>query len=164
MKVSENMAVKTAENMAENISAKKAVKSGMPRLMLVLALLLPLNAFAELDITEARIKNLPPSVPVRAGYLSIQNSSVSSVSVVAIHSEAFASVEIHRGVMKDGMMSMEAVDRLTIDPGASLQLAPGGLHLMMMHPVEATRPGDDIEIFLQLDDGSEQRLMMKVIK
>ena len=35
---------------------------------------------------------------------------------------------------------------------------------MMMHPVEATRPGDDIEVILQLDDGSEQRLMMKVIK
>jgi hypothetical protein len=30
--------------------------------------------------------------------------------------------------------------------------------------VEATRPGDDIEVILQLDDGSEQRLMMKVIK
>jgi hypothetical protein len=66
--------------------------------------------------------------------------------------------------MKDGMMSMEPVDSLTIDPGTSLQLLPGGLHLMMMHPVEATRPGDDIEVILQLDDGSEQRLMMKVIK
>jgi copper(I)-binding protein len=141
-----------------------AVKTGMPRLVLVVALLLPLNAFAELDITEARIKNLPPSVPVRAGYLSIHNSSAISVSVVAIRSDGFASVEIHRSVMQDGMMRMEPVDSLTIDPGTSLQLAPGGLHLMMMHPAEATRPGDDIEVILQLDDGSEQRLMMKVIK
>jgi hypothetical protein len=132
--------------------------------MLLLALLLPLNAFAGLDITEARIKNLPPSVPVRAGYLSIHNSSEFSVSVVAILSDAFTSVEIHRSVMKDGMMSMEPVDRLNIDPGKSLQLAPGGLHLMMMHPVETTRPGDDLEIILQLGDGSEQRVMMKVIK
>ena len=153
-----------AVNIAVNIAVKMAVKTGMPRLLLVLALLLPLSAFAELDITEARIKNLPPSVPVRAGYLSIHNSSESSVSIVSLRSDAFASVEIHRSVMKDGMMSMEPVDRLTIDPGTSLQLAPGGLHLMMMHPVEATRPGDDIEVILQLDDGSEQRLMMKVIK
>ena len=146
------------------MAAKIAVKTGLPRLALLLALLLPLNAFAELDITEARIKNLPPSVPVRAGYLSIHNPAAFSVSIVSLRSDAFASVEIHRSVMKDGMMSMEPVDRLTIDPGTSLQLAPGGLHLMMMHPVEATRPGDDLEVILQLDDGSEQRLMMKVIK
>lgn len=137
---------------------------GIAGLTLVLALVLPLNAFAELDITEARIKNLPPPVPVRAGYMSIKNLSARSVSIVAIHSDAFASVEIHRSVMQDGMMRMEPVDRLTIDPGASLQLAPGGLHLMMMHPAEATRPGDDIEIILQMDDGAEQRLLMKVIK
>jgi copper(I)-binding protein len=145
-------------------AVQAAVKTGMPPLALVLALLLPLNAFAELDITEARIKNLPPSVPVRAGYLSIHNSSAISVSVVAIRSDGFASIEVHRSVMHDGMMRMEPVDRLTIEAGTSLQLAPGGLHLMMMHPVEATRPGDDIEVILQLDDGSEQRLMMKVIK
>jgi copper(I)-binding protein len=151
-------------NGALNSAVNSAVKIGMPRLALLVALLLPLNAFAELDITEARIKNLPPSVPVRAGYLSIHNSSEFSVSVVAIRSDAFASVEIHRSVMQDGMMRMEPVDRLTIEPGTSLQLAPGGLHLMMMHPVEATRPGDDLEIILQLGDGSEQRLMMKVIK
>jgi len=151
-------------NIAVKETVRTAVKTGMSRLALLLALLLPFNAFAELDITQARIKNLPPSVPVRAGYLSIHNPAQFSVSIVSIRSEAFASVEIHRSVMKDGMMSMEPVDRLTIEPGASLQLAPGGLHLMMMHPVEATRPGDDLEIILQLGDGSEQRLMMKVIK
>ena len=151
-------------NIAVKEAVGTAVKTGMPLLALLLALLLPLNAFAELDITQARIKNLPPSVPVRAGYLSIHNPTEFSVSIVSIRSDAFASVEIHRSVMKDGMMSMEPVNRLTIEPGTSLQLAPGGLHLMMMHPVEATRPGDDLEVILQLGDGSEQRLMMRVIK
>ena len=134
------------------------------RILLILVLLLPAGAFAEIEISEARIKNLPPTVPVRAGYMTIHNSSQMAVSIIAIRSDAFASVEIHRSVMQDGMMHMDLVDNLQIDPGASLQLAPGGLHLMMMHPVQATRPGDDIEIILQLDDGSEQPLMMKVIK
>ena len=159
-----NGAVNSAVNSAVNNALNGVFKTGIPRLALLVALLLPLNVFAELDITEARIKNLPPSVPVRAGYLSIHNPAEFSVSIVSLRSEAFASVEIHRSVMKDGMMSMEPVDRLTIDPGTNLQLAPGGLHLMMMHPVEATRPGDDLEIILQLGDGSEQRVMMKVIK
>ena len=134
------------------------------RILLILVLLLPAGAFAELEISEARIKNLPPTVPVRAGYMTIHNSSPMAVSIVAIRSDAFASVEIHRSVMQDGMMRMDLVDNLQIDPGASLQLAPGGLHLMMMQPVQPTQPGDEIEIILQLDDGSEQQLTMKVIK
>ena len=134
------------------------------RKLLILGLLFPAVAFAELEISEARIKNLPPTVPVRAGYMTIHNSSQMAVSIVAISSDAFASVEIHRSVMQDGLMRMDPVHNLLIAPGASLQLAPGGLHLMMMQPVQATRPGDDIEIILQLDDGSEQRLTMKVIK
>ena len=136
----------------------------IPAKLLILALLFPAGAFAELEISEARIKNLPPTVPVCAGYMTIHNSSQVAVSIVAIRSDAFASVEIHRSVMHDGMMRMDRVNNLQIAPGASQQLAPGGLHLMMMQPVQATRPGDDIEIILQLDDGSEQRLMMKVIK
>ena len=134
------------------------------RILLILVLLLPASAFAELEISEARIKNLPPTVPVRAGYMTIHNSSQMAVSIIAIRSDAFASIEIHRSVMQDGMMHMDLVDNLQIAPGASLQLAPGGLHLMMMQPVQAIHPGDDIEIILQLDDGSEQQLVMKVIK
>ena len=134
------------------------------KILLILVLLFPAVAFAELEISEARIKNLPPTVPVRAGYMTIHNASQTAVSIVAIRSDAFAKVEIHRSIMKDGMMHMDPVDNLQIAPGASLQLAPGGLHLMMMQPVQATQPGDEIEIILQLDDGSEQRLMMKVIK
>jgi len=126
----------------------------MPKILLILVLLLPTVAFAELEISEARIKNLPPTVPVRAGYMTIHNASQMAVSIVAIRSEAFASVEIHRSVMQDGMMRMDPVHNLQIAPGASLQLAPGGLHLMMMQPVQATRPGDEIEIILQLGDAS----------
>jgi hypothetical protein len=35
---------------------------------------------------------------------------------------------------------------------------------MMMLADEAIRPGDEVQIILQLGDGSEQPLMMKVIE
>jgi len=134
------------------------------RLLLILGLMLPTSALAELDIVDAWIKNLPPTVPVRAGYMTIHNPGAAAVGIVSIRSDAFASVEVHRSVMKDGMMHMEPVAALNIAPGATVQLAPGGYHLMMMQPLQATRPGQRIEIVLQFDDGSEQRLTMTVIK
>jgi copper(I)-binding protein len=135
----------------------------MLRCLLILGLLLPASAFAELEIVDAWIKNLPPSVPMRAGYMTIHNPGETAVTILSIRSDAFASIDIHRSVMQDGMMRMDPVTALSIAPGESLQLAPGGYHLMMQ-PLQATRPGQEIEIVLQFDDGSEQRLTMTVIK
>ena len=136
----------------------------MSRLLLILLLILPGSAVAELDIRDAWIKNLPPAVPVRAGYMTIRNAQANAVSIIAIRSEAFASVEIHRTIAEDGMMRMEPVPTLVIEPDSSVQLAPGGLHLMMMNPTEATRPGDLLQIVIELDDGSTQSLNMTVKK
>ncbi|MDH3760319.1 MAG: copper chaperone PCu(A)C [Gammaproteobacteria bacterium] len=136
----------------------------MPRLILILALLLPTSAYAELEISEAWIKNLPPPVPVRAGYMTIYNPQSRALSIVEIHSDSFASVEIHKTLMQDGMMRMEQVVALKIAAGETVQLAPGGLHLMMMQPVQPTRPGEIHRITIEYDDGSTQELEMTVRK
>ena len=50
--------------------------------LLLLALLFPASAFAELDVSAARIKNLPPTVPVRAGYMTLQNPGLQAVTTI----------------------------------------------------------------------------------
>lgn len=136
----------------------------MSRLLLILVLIFPGSALAELDIRDAWIKNLPPTIPVRAGYMTIHNTGTQALSIIAISSDAFASVEIHRTLEHDGMTRMEAVPTLIIEPDSTVQLAPGGLHLMMMNPAEPTEPGDVLQIIIELDDGSTQSLNMTVKK
>lgn len=134
------------------------------RLTLLLLLVFPGYVFAELEISNPWIKNLPPSVPVRAGYMTLHNPQSNTVSIVSLSSDAFGSIEIHQTIAQDGMMRMEQVPALTIEPDSTVQLEPGGLHLMMLNPVEPTRIGDTIEILILFDDGTEQRLEMWVKK
>ena len=136
----------------------------MLRYIPILLLLLPFASSAELQISDPWIQNLPPPVPVRAGYMTIENTGPTSVIVRSVHSEAFAHIEIHQTVEKDGMMGMEPVPNLTIEADSTVQLAPGGLHLMMMQPVDPTKPGDIIRITIVFQDGSEQMLDMEVKK
>jgi copper(I)-binding protein len=136
----------------------------MRHFYLLLALLIPATGFAQLEFSDAWIKNLPPPVPVRAGYMTIHNPQSQAISIVAIHSDAFASVEIHQTRMQDGMMRMDPVPNLTIAPGETVQLAPGGLHLMMMQPAQPTRPGEVHRITIDFDDGSRQTLKLTVRK
>jgi len=134
------------------------------RLSLVLLLIFSPIALAELEFRDPWIKNLPASVPVRAGYMTIHNPQSEAVSIVSLRSNAFTSIEIHQTIEQDGMMRMEQVTSLKIESNSSVHLAPGGLHLMMMIPSEPTQPGDLLEIVVVLDDGSEQRVEMQVIK
>ena len=136
----------------------------MTRFLLLLALLMPASSYAELDVVDAWINDLPPSVPVRAGYMTLHNSGESTLNILSVQSDAFAQIEIHRSVMQDGMMRMEPITTLSIAPGSTVHLAPGGYHLMMMQPLRPTRPGENIDVVLHLDDGSEKHLTMTVVK
>ena len=124
---------------------------------------LPCSA-ASLQITEAWIKNLPMSVPMRAGYMVISNNQAQTIKIKWLKSEAFARIEIHQSVEKDGLMSMHPVNLLTISSGETVQLAPGGIHLMMMNPLTTLVPGNKIVVTIGYDDLSTQKIEMIVRK
>ncbi|HKJ52102.1 MAG TPA: copper chaperone PCu(A)C [Gammaproteobacteria bacterium] len=130
---------------------------------LALLLLLPSLARAGLIFDDAWIKNLPPSVPVRAGYLTVTNPDSQGVKIVAVRGEGFTRIEIHRSVMRDGEMHMDQLQELEIGAGQSLRFEPGGLHLMM-YPAKPTRPGESYRISIELGDGSIRTIEMTVKK
>jgi copper(I)-binding protein len=136
----------------------------MLRLFFLLLIIFPVIVQAELEFEDTWIKNLPPTVPVRAGYMHIYNPGSKAVSILSVSSDAFSNVEVHQTIMQDGMMTMEQVPALTIEPNSQLDLKPGGIHLMLMHPVEPTRPGDEIRITFELSDGSQQSPVFTVRK
>jgi hypothetical protein len=136
----------------------------MPRLLLILLIIFPAATLADLEIDNAWIKNLPPTVLVRAGYMNIFNPGSKAVSIVSVTSDAFKNIEVHQTIVQDGLVRMEQVQDLTIEPNSQLNLQPGGIHLMMMHPTEITSPGDKIQVTIELSDGSQQSLIFTVKK
>jgi len=132
-------------------------------LSILILMLMPPLASAELVIDDAWIQNLPPSVPVRAGYLTIANPDSGPVTIVGLQGDAFARIEIHRSVMENGTMRMEPLPRLEIPAGETMSFEPGGLHLMM-HPRQPTRPGERYRIVIEFEDGTRRDLDMTVRK
>lgn len=134
----------------------------MLRRLLLFAILLPAGASAQLDADDAWVGHLPPAVQVRAGYVVINNPSTRPNTIVAAESRAFARVEVHRSVERDGKLQIQRVDSVTIEPGSRLAFEPGGLHLMSIDPRAKLGPGDVVEVELRLDDGRVLRLEMPV--
>ena len=134
----------------------------MKRLLPILFLLLPVPGLAELEISDAWIKHLPPTVPVRAGYMKLYNPTSKAVTIESIRSDAYTNIEMHETVEQNGMMQMQPVTQLAIEANSRVQLSPGGLHLMLMGPVTESAPGDIIEITIKFVNGAEQTLSMTV--
>jgi copper(I)-binding protein len=117
-----------------------------------------------LQITGAWIKNLPMTVPVRAGYMNISNNQTQAVTIVSLQSNSFENIEVHQTIESEGMMSMRPVDTLLIPAGGTLQLTPGGFHLMMMMPLEELKPGQKVIVTLHYGDQKTQLIEMEVRK
>lgn len=112
------------------------------------------SAGPALTVKAAWIPEAPPSARVQAAYMELANEGSTRVVVAGASSPDFARIEIHRTVDAQGIVRMELQPAVAIEPGTTLALAPGGLHLMLIEPKRRLAAGDRVDIELRLDDGS----------
>ena len=71
-------------------------------------------------------------LPTGVAYLTLTDHAAAADRLVGASSPKAGRVSLHHSVMKDGVMSMQAVpDGLELPPGHPVVLAPGGYHLML---------------------------------
>ena len=79
--------------------------------------------------------------------------------LIAVKSAIAKRVEMHSMELDQGVMRMRALDGgLVITAGASVTLAPGGLHFMLMGLTTDLAPGTQHEIILVFEKAGEINL------
>ena len=111
------------------------------------------HAEGKLGVFDAWIRQAPPGASMMAGYVTLKNTGDARVSVLTVQSDAFREASIHETVVERGVSKMRELPRLDLDPGATIELKPGGRHLMLMHPRQKIAVGDRIEMTFLLADG-----------
>ena len=114
-------------------------------------------------VRDAWIREPPPRSPA-AGYLVVENRGGESVELVAVATEAAEQTEIHVMEYKNDRMTMRRVEGLQVPAGGEIALKPGGAHLMLMELRQPLRDGDEVELVLRFDDGTERRTQVPVRK
>ncbi len=114
------------------------------------------------EFRDAWIRAAPPSSPVLAGYVAVVNRSRREMTIARTESPEFGAVELHEMKMVDGVMRMRPLPQQPIAPGSTLELAPGGTHLMLFRPVRELHPGDHAEIVFVLADGDRRSVEFEV--
>ena len=113
----------------------------------------------EIDIIGATIPLAPPNASVNAGYVKFTNTSGKDVEFHSFTSPVYDSVEMHVMEHKSGTAKMKQADKILVPANASIELKPGGTHLMLIGPRRDIKAGEQILMIAQ--DSLERRFMLE---
>jgi copper(I)-binding protein len=103
-------------------------------------------------VDKAWIRAAPLAATTLAGYAVIRNDCGRPLVITGAKSADFILAQLHETKMVDGSMQMRHSKRTAL-PVGNFELAPGKVHLMLMHPRRAMPEGKVVHVEFLLEDG-----------
>ena len=117
----------------------------------------------DLVISQAWSRATPGGAKVGGGFLTIENKGTAPDRLIGGTSDVASKVEVHEMSMNNGVMTMRPLEKgLTIDPGRTVKLAPGGYHLMLMNLKNPLKQGDKLAIALEFEKAGKVQVSFDV--
>lgn len=133
--------------------------------LLAAALLLNSAAWAQPGTVQALDAWARPTVagqPVGGAYLRLQNTGGAADRLLGASTSVAERVELHSMQMSGDVMRMRQVDAIELPAGATVDLAPGGLHLMLMGLKAPLRAGERLPLVLRFEKSGEVKTELVV--
>jgi copper(I)-binding protein len=90
-----------------------------------------------------------------AVYFVLHNGSADADELTGVSSEIAEVVEMHETKMEGDVMQMQQVMSIPVGAGDSVELMPGGLHIMLIGLKKDLKAGDEIEITLHFANSED---------
>ena len=119
----------------------------------------------DLEISSAWARAMLPNQPAGGGYLIIANRGSEADRLVGGSSPVATKVEIHSMEVVNDVMTMRPVDGgLEIPAGGTVELKPGGLHVMFMGVATPFKDGDAVPVTLEFEKAGSVEITFPVRK
>jgi copper(I)-binding protein len=118
----------------------------------------------DLVITQAWARATPGGAKVGGAYLTVENKGNSPDRLLGGSADIADKVEVHEMATEGGVMKMRPVlQGLTIDPGKTVKLAPGGYHLMMLDLKGPLKQGEEVPVTLDFEKAGKVNVTLDVM-
>ena len=126
----------------------------MHRLAAPLLFAVTLPALAEVTASNAWVRGTVPAQKTTAAYVSLH--STEGARVVEVRTNAAARAEIHSSEMRDGVMAMHSMGDFALPAGKTVELKPGGYHIMLLDLAKPLAAGDKVKLTLVVEEGKRR--------
>lgn len=101
---------------------------------------------------------------VSAAYMILRNETAQAKTLLGVSSDVAEAVSLHSTVQASGddLARMEAVGAIEIPAGGTVEMKPGGYHVMLIDLRRELVPGKTVDLTLHLADGTQVPVRAKV--
>lgn len=105
-----------------------------------------------------------PGQKVGGGFVTITNKGTGQDRLVSVSTPVAGRAEIHEMSMVDDVMKMQPLaDGLPVPAGETVELKPGGYHLMFMAVEQPFKEGGMVPVVLTFEKAGDVELMLPVM-
>jgi copper(I)-binding protein len=121
------------------------------RLLLVFAIALwSAAAGADVTVTDVWIRGTVAGQHATGAFMQLR--SAGDASLVAVATPAAKSAELHTMSHDNGIMKMRAVSAIALPAGKTVELGPGGYHVMLLDIARPMKEGESVALTLTFAD------------
>lgn len=120
------------------------------------------SAFAQVTVSDAWVRGTVQGQKVTGAFMRL--SSAEDTAVVGVESPVAGVVEIHETRKEGDVMRMRPVGKLDVPAGKTVELKPGGYHIMLMDLKQPLKAGEFVPIKLKVKrkDNTQSTVELKV--
>jgi copper(I)-binding protein len=137
--------------------------ASMKKLLLTFCALVALPALADtVKIDNAWVRATAPGQKVAGAFMDL--TADADMTLISAASPAAKVVELHTMSMDNGVMIMRQVKEIGLPKSKTINLKPGGLHVMLIDLTGQIKPGDKTPVTLSVrgGDGKVQTLALEL--
>lgn len=108
---------------------------------------------SELEINDIFVKQTAPNARATAVFLKITNNSDKDIDLLGAKSDLSDRIELHTHITKGKKVLMTPISKITIPARSSVELKPGGEHIMLFNIKNQIKADTKISLTLEFSNG-----------
>ena len=135
-------------------------QSSIASLLLVAAFTAHAQDAGTVSVKDAWVRATIPAQKATGAFMQL--TAPAGSRLVAVRSPLAGVVEIHEMALVDNVMKMRAISGVDLPPGKTVELKPGGYHVMLLELKGQVKDGQSVPLTLVFEGKDKKRQTVEV--
>ena len=109
---------------------------------------------AQVTVGEPWVRGTVESQMATGAFMRL--TAATDARLLGARSPVAGIVEIHEMALENNVMRMREISRLDLPAGRTVELRPGGYHVMLLDLKRTLKPGEEVPITLEIEQGGKR--------
>jgi copper(I)-binding protein len=115
-----------------------------------------------LRIQDPWARPAPEGMVMGVAYFTLANDGETEDALIAASTPAAARVEFHQTTLADGMARMRPLAQISVSPGQTVKVEPGGIHLMLVQLSQSLVAGQQVPLTLEFRNAGKVEIQLRI--